>query len=79
MTSMSPHLFGLNLRHLGYFLETMKGYPCSFKLLYSVITARIAKSDLKEILRHKMREIKAPTEDGENNLYEISRKNNLID
>lgn len=63
MTSIGPHFHGLSHRHAGFLLEKIRCNPQEYKLLLTVVTMRCAKSDLKEIMRMKMREVKTPTDE----------------
>ncbi|PRP83038.1 hypothetical protein PROFUN_09893 [Planoprotostelium fungivorum] len=58
----SAHSLGMSLRHLGIFYRRTID-PNLKKIISSAAVSRCAKSDLQEILRLKMREVRAPSDE----------------
>ncbi|PRP86402.1 hypothetical protein PROFUN_05321 [Planoprotostelium fungivorum] len=62
MGSSAFHHMGINLRNLGL-VYNKSNSPNVRKLVMSLAAARCAKTDIREIMRHKMREVQVPSDE----------------
>ncbi|PRP86399.1 hypothetical protein PROFUN_05318 [Planoprotostelium fungivorum] len=70
------HALGLNYRHIGV-IYAKCNEPCVRTVLLSIAAARCAKSELRDIMRSKMKEIKTPSDELTKFLNVVAGKSKL--